>query len=230
MKPKESRTPTELLIELEQLRAYYEDWSKDRMSSESQRQDAGKRAEALRWGLDIIHAHVNVKEEPMRVLEWAPSYGLSLARARWATAEEKKHLNPDVAEAVMYGIPGTEIELKELFSSDRPVRQGDGSFLGCNNQTWIISEGEWLAYVALNQTRREERERKELLEEIGHLEKVKADAEKQKDLPTDEEAKRRREDWIATQNEGGEGFGPDIISQRVYDQTCARLAELKAKL
>lgn len=159
-------------------------------------------------------------------IEYTTAYGIELCGARRLTEEEKVHYNPEYRETTLIGT-GTHISLPHLKREDMPGRPSAGEFNGCYNQAWIITQEEWDAYLALEQTRSETEAAKAQADEIAVLEQRKASAEAQSDLPSKEEAARRTQDWINVYNEGGEGYVPHIYTRDEYEAICRRLDELK---
>lgn len=94
----------------------------------------------------------------MIVLEYAPSYGIELVSARRFTDEEKTRYAEWFAETGFVGT-GDCIELNKLTFQDLPRRPSDGSFCGCNNSAWIVSEDEAEMYKKLNAERLDEADR-----------------------------------------------------------------------
>lgn len=159
-------------------------------------------------------------------IEYATNYGVELKSARHLTDEERRHILPEYQDTTFVGV-GSGVKLEYIKHSDMPDRPYDGSFMGCNNQTWIITQAEWDEYVTLNNIRKSVAEAEAIQDEIDALEARKAAAERQQDLPSAEEAARRVKAWNDLYNEGGEGYVPHIYSAEEYEHICSRLAELK---
>lgn len=53
---------------------------------------------------------------------------------------------------------------------------------------------------------------------VEHAKKVIEKAEKQADIPSDAEARRREKEWNDIYNEGGDGYVPHIISMDEYEE------------
>lgn len=158
-------------------------------------------------------------------IEYAPNYNTTICTARRFTAEEKKHYTPEFREKGFVGL-GDDITLKHIGLFDLPDREADGSFLGCNNFAYIITEAERDEYIRLNAERAAEVKRKEREAAIKDLRYQIAKAERQRDLPTREEADRRMKRYNDVQNEGYEGYVPYIYSRDEYDTMKKHLAEL----
>ena len=91
----------------------------------------------------------------MLTLCYAPSYGIEICAARRLTTEEKKHYAAWFAETGFIGV-GSHVDLPCISHEDLPNRPDDGSFLGCYNQAWIITEAEAASYERLNHQRQNE--------------------------------------------------------------------------
>lgn len=166
----------------------------------------------------------------MKVLEYAPSWGITLTEARFPTEEEKVGY-ADWFQKVMLIGSGKNIKLDfvtwedldfDLFRS----RGKTYSFLGTNNSVWEISDEEWDSFLSLNAQRIEQKKQKDLEEEIAAYRKIISKAEAQRDIPTRQEAKRRIKQYNDIHNEGGYGFVPQIIDIDQYNAAKSRLAEL----
>lgn len=85
--------------------------------------------------------------------EYAMAYGISLQKARRFTEEEKMHVADWYKEKGFVGISDS-IQLEYLKWLDLAKilgdRKEDGSFSGCGNSAYIISEDEWNELVTLN--------------------------------------------------------------------------------
>lgn len=92
----------------------------------------------------------------MLTLCYAPSYGIEICAARRLTPEEKMHYAAWFAETGFIGV-GSHVDLPCISHEDLPNRPDDGSFLGCYNQAWIITEAEAASYERLNRQRQNER-------------------------------------------------------------------------
>lgn len=66
---------------------------------------------------------------------------------------------------------------------------------------------------------------KEAREKVEAAKAVIKKAEKQRDIPTAEEARKRMKQWNDIYNEGGEGFVPHIISVEEYNRAKEIVAE-----
>lgn len=166
--------------------------------------------------------------EQFLTIENAYSYGIYLTKARHLTEEEKTHIKPEFWDTLYVGVGYTEL-LPHIQAEDLPQRPADGSFQGCSNGAYIISQAEWDAYVALNQRRAREAEKRALLSQIDGYMDLKDQAERQMPLPSREEAEATRRHWIAVENEGGEGYVPHFFCQEEYEDICRQLDELNRK-
>jgi hypothetical protein len=111
-------------------------------------------------------------------IEHAEGYGVDLVHAKY---DSIRKYNPDYAPYALVRI-GTEspIRLQHMRLRDMPDRRSDGSFAGCSNQVWIISQEEWDGYLSLNSERRAEKE------ETERKEREQVEARR-----TEKEARRR---------------------------------------
>lgn len=162
----------------------------------------------------------------MMTISYAAHYGIKLTGARHLNDEEASHYKPEYRDRVLIGL-GDSIQLTELRRADLPKGPGDYEFPGCGNTAWEITQEQWDAYLALDNSRKEAAKQAAVDDEIKALEARKARAEAQADLPTAEQAKRRVSEWIEAQNEGGEGYVPHIYSQEEYRSICKRLDDLR---
>ena len=80
--------------------------------------------------------------------------------------------------------------------------------------------------IQLNARREYEKKEKERQDDILYYKSVIAKAEKQKDIPSPEEAARRRKIWNDINNEGGEGYVPDIVDSERYEYAKGELEKL----
>lgn len=162
-------------------------------------------------------------------IEYAPCQGITLQAARHLTDEEKSHYNPEYRD-IIFVCCGESIELPYVRFGDMPSRSSDGSFSGCGNNVWIISQEELDEYLSLNAQRDTSTKEKNLADEVTSLQQRKADAERvissNGKLPTAAEAAELRRQWILSENEGDEGFVPHFWSQEEYECICERLSEI----
>ena len=141
------------------------------------------------------------------VIENAPAYGVSICTARRFTDEEKQHYSDWCQEYGFVGM-GDHIMLRTLKWSDMPKRKSDGSFLGCDNQAWIITEDEKACFIQLDADRQAEAERLKIAKNREYYEDLIKRASRQSKLYTREEAKRLAKQYNDIANEGGEGYVP----------------------
>lgn len=96
--------------------------------------------------------------ETMRVLEWAPSYGIELLTARLPTDDEKAKYADWFKPVMLVGVPDTRTELKHFTWADLKTVFGDRrsthSFCGCNNQVWILQPGDEEKILAIDADRK----------------------------------------------------------------------------
>lgn len=101
-----------------------------------------------------------------------------------------------------------------------------------NPEVWEKYE-EWLEEVIKDGTEPEVKEfqkrekEKAAAEELEYAREVVKLAERQKDIPSREEARRRMKWWNDTYNEGGEGFVPKIINIEQYEKAKNIIAQYK---
>ncbi len=161
---------------------------------------------------------------------YAYAYGASLVKARRFTEEEKKHYVEGYKEKGFVGI-SKSIDLKELNWIDvREIlnnRDDDGSFNGCGNCAYIVTEEEWNKLLELNNKRVAEKEKKERAGKIEYYKWAIAACEKQKKLYTNEEANEARRNYINVYNEGGEGFVPHFYTIDEYEEAKRELEVLE---
>ena len=141
------------------------------------------------------------------VIENAPAYGVSICTARRFTDEEKQHFADWYKDIGFVGM-GDHIMLRTLKWSDMPKRNSDGSFLGCDNQAWIITGDEKSYFIQLDAERQAEAEQAKIAEDRAYYEDVVKRASRQPKLYTREEAKRLAKQYNDLYNEGGEGYIP----------------------
>lgn len=106
------------------------------------------------------------------------------------------------------------------------TRPYDGSFSGCSNQAYIITQEEWDQLIELDKARAAAEARRERAEARKLWTDILRDCERQSRLYTREEAAAARKRWRDTQNEGGEGYMPQYRTIDEYEQAKTRLAEL----
>lgn len=168
------------------------------------------------------------------VLEDAYAYGISLHHARRFTEEEKADCAEWYKDRGFVGLSqyGT-IDLKNLNWKDvRAVlgdKEEDGSFRGCNNRSYIITKGEWDALVQLDRQLFEEKEKKQLAEEVALYQKILAACERQGKLYTRSEALQKRKAYNDHYNEGGDGFVPHFYTIEEYEHAKSRLEALNVQ-
>ena len=85
-------------------------------------------------------------------LEWAHVYGISICRAT--------HNSPRLDDFAswyrpyaIFSIGKGKTPLSHITWQELPERKSDGSFSGCNNSAWILTDEEVNHYNALNQHR-----------------------------------------------------------------------------
>jgi len=165
----------------------------------------------------------------MKVFEWCYTLDNTLSEARRPTDEEKKGYTAEWAEHMIIGV-GDSIRLPYVSSNDIPHEwwktRNYWKFNGFGNQCVEVSDEEWDWLVNLNtqrETEKKEQERQELIQRYQNIIRI---AEQQADIPSPEEAARRRRIWNNVQNEGGEGYIPTIIDSVRYADAKRMLHEL----
>lgn len=127
----------------------------------------------------------------MLTLCYAPSYGIEICEARRLTTEEKRHYAAWFAETGFIGV-GSHTDLPCISHEDLPNRSDDGSFLGCYNQAWIITEAEAASYEKLNRQRQNEKDLAQKAAQDAHNAKTA-------DFETGyENCKKQFESWTVT--------------------------------
>lgn len=165
------------------------------------------------------------------VCEVADNYGVSLLHARRFNNGEKAGYSEWFRENGFVGISSYPIiDLKEINWIDvRNIlnnRKLDGSFCGCSNSAYIVTEDEWNKLIALNDQKRNERLAKEKAEDIEYYKKVIQACESQQELYTKDESIAKAKEWNDIHNEGGEGFIPHFYTIDEYEYAKKKLEEL----
>ena len=142
--------------------------------------------------------------ETYLTIDFAAGYDTTIQTSRRLTEEEKERYAEWFRDIAFTG-KDDSIRLPYVRVGDRPDRECDGMFISTNGWTYIITEKEKDFYIALNENRKKEKEKRDL-EELAesYCRRIEV-AERQLDLPTKAEAKRRMKAWNDLQNEGGEG-------------------------
>lgn len=165
----------------------------------------------------------------MKVIEFAPAYGIKLYEARRFTEDEKTRYAEWFRELGLVAIAGTGVNLDEISWQDLPKdRESCGSFLGCDNYCYEITDEEWQAYIDLNSARAAEKERKKRNNRIAEL-KMELEKLHGAVLYTKEEAECARRFWINGINEGGEGFVPHFWTKDEVEDAKKELERLLAE-
>lgn len=163
------------------------------------------------------------------VCEVADSYGVSLCHARRFNDEEKAKYVESYRERGFVST-SSDIDLEYMnFIDVKNIlndRKSDGSFNGCSNSAYIVTEDEWNKLIALNDQKRNEKLAKEKAEDIEHYKKVIQACESQQELYTKEESIAKAKEWNDIHNEGGEGFIPHFYTIDEYEYAKKKLEEL----
>lgn len=165
------------------------------------------------------------------VCEVADNYGVSLCHARRFTDEEKAEYIESFRELGFIRIDSYPtiklnginwIDVSNILSNREP----DGSFIGCSNSTYIVTEEEWNQLISLNDKKCNEKLIKEKSESIEHYKKIVQACESQEKLYTKEESIAKTKEWNDIHNEGGEGFVPHFYTIDEYEYAKKKLEEL----
>lgn len=163
------------------------------------------------------------------VCEIAYSYGVYLHKARRFTEEEKEGLAEWFKNEGFVGI-GKSTKLEHISWTDLGKilkdRKLDGSFSGCSNSAYIISEEEWNTLLELDEQKRAEKEKKKTEKLIAEYRQTVEQCERQEKLYTREEAAEKYRNYNRLFNEGGEGYVPHFYTVEEYEFAKARLSEL----
>lgn len=153
-----------------------------------------------------------------------------LVEARKPTADEATRFSASAREQMLYGA-GNSVDIPHVGITSVPrdwwKERKIYMFPGCDNQAVEITAAEWDMLAALNAQREAEKTEKERKAEIEELEGIVSRAERQQEIPTPEKAHRMLVAWNNVENEGGEGFVPDVVDVRRYEWAKKRLMELK---
>ncbi len=163
----------------------------------------------------------------MKVVQNAYSFGIYLNEARRLTEDEKAQFTKEACEHMLYST-GIEVKLQLITWKDIVIFQHreSYSFPGCGNVCYEISDSEWDSLIELNNKRVKASHQKEVEDEIARCRYIIAEAEKQADIPTVQEAHRRMRQYNNLHNEGGYGYVPIIYSEEDYQSAKERLEHL----
>ena len=156
-------------------------------------------------------------------------YGVSLHHARRFTEEEKiKYVESYRERGFVSTSSDIDLEYMNFIDVKNILndRQSDGSFCGCSNSAYIVTEDEWKKLIALNNQKRNERLAKEKAEDIEHYKKIIQACESQQELYTKEESIEKAKEWNDIHNEGGEGFVSHFYTIDEYEYAKKKLEEL----
>ena len=157
--------------------------------------------------------------------------GCEIQGVRHLNEKEKAHYVEWARETTFVCTGDMEpIKLRHIKWEDLLSRGGsDGSVNGGNNQLWLISPSEIDYYVALN-AENAKTERIKELERRKHEFTQMLDEINRSGLHTLEEAKRLTAQWIATYNEGGEGYVPHYYTFEEAEYVKSQLAAIEAEI
>lgn len=166
------------------------------------------------------------------VVEYVPGYGISIQHARRLNDNEKKEYAEWYREKGFVGISNA-VELDNISwedLQDNNIRKGepDGTFNGCYNEAYIISEDKKNMLLKLNEEKSKTKKALILSRKIQELEKTIKACENQGKLYTEEEAKKRYGDYNNVQNEGGYGYVPHFYTIQEYEYAKNELKTLQA--
>ena len=160
-------------------------------------------------------------------------YGISLCHARRFDDEEKKKYVEGYRERG-FVCTSNSIKLNSLCFSDYydfiKDKESDGSFDGCCNQAYIITEKEWNELIALNEKKGNEEKVAKNAESLAFYESVVRNCEEQEKLYTEEEAAKKAREWNEIYNEDGEGYIPHFYTVNEYKNAKAKIEELRGRL
>lgn len=151
------------------------------------------------------------------------SHGTYLCSARRFTADEKSHYVEWYRETGMISL-GSIVKLPEVTLRDAPNRPSDGNFNGSWNQAYIISQDEWDAYIALNDSRALVKAKAKEAETRRYMLSIIEDAQVITPISR-EEAQRKQKAWINVANEGGEGYVPHYLTTDDVERAKQWLAD-----
>lgn len=164
------------------------------------------------------------------VCEYAAGYGICLTKARRFTDEEKTHCAEWYREKG-FVCTSEHIDLEYICKVDLDEvigdRLEDGSFRGCGNSVYIVTQTEWDTLIELNETKKREKELAEKMKEIEECEMIVKMCERQGKLYTREEAKQKAREYNNLYNEGECGYVPYFYTIESYEYAKAKLAELR---
>lgn len=153
--------------------------------------------------------------------DYTPVYGASLKKARHLKEDEKKKYLKPYWDTLYIGMEDN-IHLKYIGWQDNPDRQADGSFPGCGNSAWIISQEEWDHYLELEAERAEKHRTEELENNIKLLKERIARMEGCELCQTKEEAREKAKQYNDLYNEGGYGYVPYFYTVDEYKSAIHR--------
>lgn len=168
------------------------------------------------------------------VLHWEYHYGMHVRSARRFTEDEKKGYSEEYREQGFISCADC-IDLSLSVSDPDPhfreilLRPDDGSFLGCGNQAWIITEEEKDYILALDEKRRAEKFATERARELQYWRDIVAQCEQQTKLYTRQEAAERVRKYNDLFNEGGGGYVPHFWTADEYEAAKAYVAKLEGE-
>lgn len=157
--------------------------------------------------------------------------GCEIQSVRHLTDKEKTNYVEWARETTFICTDDMEpIKLRHIKWEDLLSRGGsDGSVNGGNNQLWLISPSEIDYYIALNAKNTKVERVKELEQRKQELMQMLAEIDRF-GLHTPEEVRRLTAQWIATYNEGGEGYVPHYYTFEEAEYVKSQLAAIEAEI
>lgn len=155
-----------------------------------------------------------------------------LCHARRFNEEEKAHYVEGFRE---YGfvLVGDVVNLEYIESDDCNgvinERKPDGAFCGCDNAAFIIDGYKWETILAINEKKKKAAALRSIDKKIAGYKELVENCEKQGKLYTKEEAKKKKEEYIVTYNEGGEGYVPHYYTFDEHDFFKIKIDELSCE-
>lgn len=164
--------------------------------------------------------------------EYASSSGVSLQKARRFTEEEKNKFASWYRE-VGFVQTSDSVDLEYLTWLDvRSVlgesKKEDGSFPGCGNATYIITDAEWNRLIELNNDKKLAKEHAAKLAEIKECKEIIEACKRQGKLYTQEEAEDKARAYNNLYNESSYGYVPHYYTTEEYECAKMRLSELQS--
>lgn len=152
---------------------------------------------------------------------------VELSCARMLDESEKSSYSDEYKDHIIIGIDHIKLPFVKVWDLSKYQERYWYCFPGGYNMAYEVSDEEWEALLQLNESRSLEEKEKNRREKIEYYESVIRRAESQKDIPSDLEASKRKNEWINLQNEGGEGYVPSWITAEQYQDAKDQLYRLR---